>query len=66
MNWLKKAYKDPGTRLTTWALLAGGPVWSILTYFFGSGYHWWIAGVFGWAFYLLIFLPMVYLHRNNP
>lgn len=66
MKWLKKAYQDPGTRWITWALLVGAPVWSLLTYLVDSTTQWWAAGVSGWVFYLLVFIPMCYFHRNTP
>jgi len=65
MNWIKKAYKDPQNIYLTLFLLIGFPLWSLLTYWVDGGNQSWVAAVFGWAFYFLVFLPLLYLHNKS-
>ena len=65
-KWIKKLYKDPGSKLLTYFLLLVGPIWSILSYLIDPSPDAWTAWAFFWGFYLVVFLPLAYFNRNTP
>lgn len=68
-EWLKKGFKDPGTKKLTAFLLLGFPLFSVAQKYV-NGYDWlswdtWQTAVCGYGFFLVVFIPLVYFNRNT-
>lgn len=68
-EWLRKELREPGSQKLTAALLVGTPIFSIAQKFV-NGYPWlsweaWQTAVCGYAFFLVVYLPVAYLNRNT-
>lgn len=65
MNWIKKVYNDTGGKIMFAFFLLGGPLFSIVQYYFVSKVWDWFPIELSYGFFFLVVLPICYWQRNT-